>query len=151
MTGTLFHLSKFWRWIQLKKKILWLLEFEKMAADEVKIERHISPGEAQFLWQLIQAHGNNYKVSNRNMDIVWQQGTCLSLYVIVWLNCQCQGVKKVNNSKYSQSQIVLLVQLVSSFSLCHLWKFSAYSCYVSCCYIKPLYWSKPFTWTNLPW
>jgi len=41
-----------------------------MAADEVKIERHISPGEAQFLWQLIQAHGNNYKVSKRNMNIV---------------------------------------------------------------------------------
>lgn len=39
------------------------LEFEKMAANELKGERHISPGEAQFLWQLIQDHGNNYKVS----------------------------------------------------------------------------------------
>jgi len=39
------------------------LEFEKMAANELKGERHISPGEAQFLWQLIQEHGNNYKVS----------------------------------------------------------------------------------------
>ena len=39
------------------------LEFEKMAANELKGERHISPGEAQFLWQLIQDYGNNYKVS----------------------------------------------------------------------------------------
>ena len=39
-----------------------MLEFEQMAADEVKGERHISPGEAQFLWQLIQDHGTNYKV-----------------------------------------------------------------------------------------
>ena len=39
------------------------LEFEKMAANELRGERHISPGEAQFLWQLIQDHGNNYKVS----------------------------------------------------------------------------------------
>ena len=41
-----------------------MLEFEQMAANEVKGERHISPGEAQFLWQLIQDHGNNYKVHN---------------------------------------------------------------------------------------
>ena len=39
------------------------LEFERMAANELKGERRISPGEAQFLWQLIQDHGNNYKVS----------------------------------------------------------------------------------------
>lgn len=40
-------------------------EFEEMAANEVKCERHISPGEAQFLWQLIQDHGDNYKVNNK--------------------------------------------------------------------------------------
>lgn len=34
-----------------------------MAANERKGERHISPGEVQFLWQLIGNHGNNYKVS----------------------------------------------------------------------------------------
>ena len=39
-----------------------MLEFEQIAANEVKGERHISPGEAQFLWQLIQDHGTNYKV-----------------------------------------------------------------------------------------
>lgn len=39
------------------------LEFEQMAANERKGERHISPGEVQFLWQLIGDHGNNYKVS----------------------------------------------------------------------------------------
>jgi len=47
-------------------------EFEKMAADEVKIERHISPGEAQFLWQLIQAHGNNYKDMARDKRNYYQ-------------------------------------------------------------------------------
>lgn len=41
-----------------------MTEFEQMSANEVKRERHISPGEAQFLWQLIQDHGNNYKVNN---------------------------------------------------------------------------------------
>lgn len=43
------------------------LEFEQMVANEVKGERHISPGEAQFLWQLIQDHGNNYKVSTSSL------------------------------------------------------------------------------------
>ena len=40
-----------------------ILEFEDMAASSGKVERHISPGEALFLWQLIQDHGSNYKVS----------------------------------------------------------------------------------------
>lgn len=38
-----------------------------MAANERKGERHISPGEVQFLWQLIGDHGNNYKVSYNHM------------------------------------------------------------------------------------
>ncbi|XP_020610290.1 nucleolar protein 16-like [Orbicella faveolata] len=47
-------------------------EFEKMAANELKGERHISPGEAQFLWQLIQDHGNNYKGMARDKRNCYQ-------------------------------------------------------------------------------
>ncbi|KAL9983242.1 hypothetical protein ACROYT_G005386 [Oculina patagonica] len=47
-------------------------EFEQMAASEVKGERHISPGEAQFLWQLIQDHGNNYKDMARDKRNCYQ-------------------------------------------------------------------------------
>ncbi|KAM7445479.1 hypothetical protein ABFA07_006079 [Porites harrisoni] len=47
-------------------------EFEQMAANEVKGERHISPGEAQFLWQLIQDHGTNYKAMSRDKRNYYQ-------------------------------------------------------------------------------
>ncbi|KAK2558372.1 Nucleolar protein 16 [Acropora cervicornis] len=36
-------------------------EFEEMAANELKTERHIPPGEARVLWRFIQDHGDNYK------------------------------------------------------------------------------------------
>ena len=39
-----------------------ITEFEEMAATQNKTERHISPGEAQFLFNLIKEHGDNYKV-----------------------------------------------------------------------------------------
>ena len=50
--------------LRLNMHFFSMTEFEKMSANEVKRERHVSPGEAQFLWQLIQDHGNNYKVNN---------------------------------------------------------------------------------------
>ena len=39
-----------------------IIEFEEMAANELKAERHIPPGEARILWRFIQDHGDNYKV-----------------------------------------------------------------------------------------
>lgn len=39
-----------------------IIEFEEMAANVVKAERHISPGEAQAFWRFIQDHGDDYKV-----------------------------------------------------------------------------------------
>ncbi|XP_022782875.1 nucleolar protein 16-like [Stylophora pistillata] len=47
-------------------------EFEQMAANEKKCERHISPGEVQFLWQLIGDHGNNYKGMARDKRNCYQ-------------------------------------------------------------------------------
>lgn len=37
-------------------------EFSKQAANGQKIERHIAPGEAKFVMELIQKHSTNYKV-----------------------------------------------------------------------------------------
>lgn len=37
--------------------------FEEQASNEAKIERHIAPGEAKFLMELIRDHGTTYKVS----------------------------------------------------------------------------------------
>ncbi|XP_068709843.1 nucleolar protein 16-like [Montipora capricornis] len=47
-------------------------EFEEMAANEVKKERHIPPGEAQFVLGLIQDHGNNYKDMARDKRNYYQ-------------------------------------------------------------------------------
>ena len=49
--------------------LYFIIEFEEMAASEVKKERHIPPGEAQFVLGLIQDHGNNYKV-NKEINTV---------------------------------------------------------------------------------
>lgn len=40
------------------------IELEIQASKEDKTERRIAPGEARFVWNLIQKHGNNYKVTN---------------------------------------------------------------------------------------
>ena len=41
---------------------MFLTEMEEEASHEVKTEKHIAPGEAKFLWELIQDYGDNYEV-----------------------------------------------------------------------------------------
>ncbi|XP_028517867.1 nucleolar protein 16 isoform X2 [Exaiptasia diaphana] len=50
-------------------------EFEQLAQTEEKKERHISPGEAQFVWNLIQKHGNDYKAMARDKMNIYQHTT----------------------------------------------------------------------------
>jgi hypothetical protein len=35
---------------------------EEEASHELKTEKHIAPGEAKFLWELIRDYGDNYEV-----------------------------------------------------------------------------------------
>ncbi|EDO47617.1 predicted protein [Nematostella vectensis] len=47
-------------------------EFETLAANEVKKERRIAPGEAHFVWKLIQKHGEDYKAMSKDKDNYYQ-------------------------------------------------------------------------------
>lgn len=51
-----------WTCFVYKKNVGFFSAFEKKAANGKKLERHISPGEAKFLLELMKAHGSNYKV-----------------------------------------------------------------------------------------
>ncbi|XP_057307970.1 nucleolar protein 16-like [Hydractinia symbiolongicarpus] len=46
--------------------------FEKKAANGKKLERHISPGEAKFLLELMKAHGSNYKAMSKDKRNTYQ-------------------------------------------------------------------------------
>ncbi|XP_002155670.1 nucleolar protein 16 [Hydra vulgaris] len=47
-------------------------EFERQAANGMKMERHIAPGEAKFLMTLIKKHGTNYKAMAKDKDNTYQ-------------------------------------------------------------------------------
>ncbi|KAK3714539.1 hypothetical protein QZH41_014210, partial [Actinostola sp. cb2023] len=47
-------------------------EFEQLALLEEKTERRIAPGEAQFVWKLIQKYGDNYKAMARDKTNAYQ-------------------------------------------------------------------------------
>ena len=50
------------------------LELEAEASNGSKREKHISPGEAKFVWELIKDHGDNYKVKMKNRYIMLFSG-----------------------------------------------------------------------------
>ena len=57
--------------------LIFVIEFEGLAQQGTKSERRIAPGEAQFLWKLIQAHGDNYKVDLCTTPHTIHTSTCL--------------------------------------------------------------------------
>lgn len=59
-----------------------ITEFEELAATSSKTERHISPGEAQFLFSLVKEHGDNYKVIYYYVSLIKMYNLCL--YIITY-------------------------------------------------------------------
>lgn len=47
-------------------------ELEQEASHGAKTEKHISPGEAKFLWELIRDHGDNYEAMKRDKRNYYQ-------------------------------------------------------------------------------
>lgn len=62
-------------------------EFEKRAANERKTERHIAPGEAKFVMELMKKHGKNYKAMFKDKRNTHQ-------HTIAQLRRKCEGLLK---------------------------------------------------------
>ena len=60
----------------LEKVKFWMIcifiELEQEASHSIKTEKHISPGEAKFLWELIQDYGENYEAMKRDKRNYYQ-------------------------------------------------------------------------------
>jgi len=71
-------------------------EFSKQAANGQKIERHIAPGEAKFVMELIQKHSTNYKAMARDKRNKYQ-------HTPKQLQRKCEGLLKSNQlNKYKE-------------------------------------------------
>lgn len=62
-------------------------EFEKRAANGKETERHIAPGEAKFLFELMKKHGKNYKNMFKDKRNTHQ-------HTIAQLRRKCEGLLK---------------------------------------------------------
>lgn len=74
------------------------IELEQEASHTIQTKRHIPPGEAKFLWELIQDYADNYEAMKRDKRNYYQHTACqLRRKCMKFLHSNQDFSKYINN------------------------------------------------------